>query len=122
MVTVPSNARVTSVKLQSDALGAGATVNCGVYYPTNPPAGLGVAGGAAIAATLFGSAIDVHAAVALTDITNQAGNNGVANQELELWQAAGLSKDPGCLLDIGVAVSVAIAAAGKIGIKVDYVY
>ena len=121
MVSIPSNSRVNSVRLQCAALGAGAKVNCGVYYPTNPPASLGVTASSAISATLFASALDVSSAVALTDITNQAGNNTIDKQEQEIWQAAGLSADPGCTLDIGCAVNVAIAQSGFLGIKVSSV-
>lgn len=121
MVSLPSNARVNSVRLQTDAMGTGAKIDVGVYYPTNAPAGLGVVGGAAISAAFFASALAVATATALTDITNSSGSNTLDKQEMELWQAIGLATDPGCMLDISVAVNVAMAAAGKIGLKVGYV-
>lgn len=125
MCSVPSNARISSIVLQSEALGTGAKVNCGVYAPTQvipALAALGYAAGAAISASFFASAEDVSAAVTSTEIINQSGSNTLDKQEQELWQAIGLSKDPGCQLDIALSVNAAIAGNGKIGIKVKYVY
>lgn len=124
MVSVPSNCRVSSIVLQCEALGAGAKVNCGVYAPTQAIQALGVLGyaaGAAINATFFASALDVSAALASTEIVNQSGSNTLNLQEQELWQALGLASDPGCMLDISLAVNAAIAAAGRVGIKTKYV-
>lgn len=123
MVSVPSNSRISGIVLQCEAQGAGCTMNCGVYAPTqgNPAlTALGYAGGAAINATFFASAIDVHAALASTEIVNQSGSNTLNLQEQELWQALGLASDPGCMLDISLAVQVAVAAGARVGIKVKY--
>lgn len=114
MVTVPSNARITSVILQNQALGTGGAVNCGVYQNT-------MAGGAAVNATLFASAESVVSAQGPTDITNQSGSFGIDLQEQPLWQALGLSSDPGTNYDIALAVSAAGTAAGKVGLKVRFV-
>lgn len=123
MVSVPSNSRVSSIVLQSEAQGGACTVNCGVYAPTqgNPAlSGLGYAGGAAINASFFASALSVVAAVASTEVINQSGSNTLNLQEQELWQALGLTSDPGCMLDISLALGAATAAAARIGIKVKY--
>jgi hypothetical protein len=53
----------------------------------------------------------------LTDITNQSLANGIATQELPLWQAAGLASDPNIELDIVVYVAVANQIQGYIGLK-----
>lgn len=125
MASVPSNSRISSIVLQSEALGAGATVNCGVYAPTQSIpalAALGFAAGSAVNAAFFASALSVAAAVASTEIINQSGSNTLNLQEQELWQALGLASDPGCNLDIGLAMSAATAAAGRIGVKIKYVF
>lgn len=126
MVSVPSNSRIASVKLQCVALGAGCAANVGVYVPTQTNPALialnsAYTGGAAINASFFASAQAVAAATAITDVTNQSGSNTIDKQEQELWQALGLASDPGCMLDIGVALSAAAVAGGLMGIKVDYV-
>ena len=124
MGQVPSNSRVSSVILQSAALGAGCTVNVGVYAPTygyTELKNLGYAASAPIAATLFASAESVATAVAPTEVINQSGNNSISNQELELWQACGLASDPNGVLDIVITLASATVNAALIGLKVRYV-
>ena len=119
---VPSNARVNSLKLQNTAITGGA-INIGVYWPTFVPAGAFLPGtsGAVISASLFGAAQSVATAtttpieeITLTNLT-------LAQQELTLWQVAGLAADPGLPLDICAAVSAAPSVAGSISLKATYV-
>lgn len=125
LCTVPSNARVDTVKYQCGILGTSCTINVGVYYPTFIPVGAGsltaALAGTSINTTFFASGIASATAVALTEITNQSTTNTIALQELPLWQAVGLSADPGISLDIVANVAVATAAAGLVGVKVQYV-
>lgn len=124
LVSVPSNSRITSIVLQSEALGTSCSVNCGVYAPTqsNPAlVALGFQANAVINATFFASAQAVATATTTTEIINQSASNTLNLQELELWQALGLASDPGCMLDISLAVQVATVNAARIGIKVKYV-
>jgi hypothetical protein len=124
MCPVPSGARVEGVKLQAQAMGSGAAINVGVYYPTYIPIGAGLSSSnasAVINTTLFVSALGMSAATAITDVTNSSGNNTIQNQELPLWSACGLASDPMMDLDICVEVSTAIAAQAYIGLKVSYV-
>lgn len=123
LCSVPSNARVDTVKFQCDALGTSAAVHIGVYYPEFIPVGAGLDAsnaGAAISDAFFASALAVSSAVALEEVTNQSGSNTIDKQEMPLWEALGLSTDPGIDLDVCVTVDVAIAAAGKLGVKVDF--
>lgn len=125
MFEVPSNARVEAVKILTSALGTGCTLDVGVYWPTYIPAGTGLASSianTAINTALFASALAASNANTVTDVTNQSTNNGIANQELPLWQAAGLASDPDMPLDIVVHVAGAVAAAGLIGLHASYVY
>lgn len=120
---VPSNARVTSLVFQCDALGGSSTVNIGVYYPTTLPLGSGLVAsnaGAAISASCFIAGISTVSAVAATEIITRA-NVTIANQEQAVWQLAGLSSDPGIYLDIVVAVAVIIATQGYVSLKAKYV-
>jgi hypothetical protein len=121
--SVPSNCRMSGLILQCAALGAGAAVDVGVYAPTQSiPAlvALGYAASAAISSAFFATAVDVSSALGPTEVINESGTNTIAKQEKELWDALGLSKDPGCRLDIAITVSVAIAATGSIGLKGRY--
>jgi hypothetical protein len=107
---VPSTAFIQQLLLTTAALTSGAA-NVGVYYPTNKD---GTAG-AAIAATLFASAQSVASALSNAEITNQSGNYTLAKQEQPLWQAAGLTSDPGGFLDIVITLTAALTAGGDIG-------
>lgn len=128
LCTVPSRARVSSVSLQNTAMGGAGAINVGVYWPDYTPFPVGPFGdhplpsdqGTAINAAYFASALSVVGAGGPTDIVNQSGTNTIAKQELSLWQAVGLAADPGIDLDIVVTVSIVLAAAGFIGLKVRY--
>jgi hypothetical protein len=111
---VPSNARLASLIFQCDALGAGAKLDIGAYYPT---ALLNLV----IDADFFASAVDVASAVAPIDLLNESGTNTIDKQEMPLWQALGLSADPLCAIDLVLTVNVAIAAAGKASLKARFV-
>lgn len=114
LASVPSSAMVRDVLLSCANLGVSSAVNVGVYRNTKD-------GGAAVSASLFASAQATSAALSKSDVTNQSGSYTLDKQEQPLWQAAGLTADPGGTLDIAAAVSVAIAATGLIGADVRYV-
>jgi len=120
---VPSSARITRVEYQSDAMGGSAAVDIGVYWPTTIPAGAGLSpanDAAVISQALFGSALSVVSAVKPTECTNESGNYTIAKQEQPLWQAAGLTADPGIDLDVVATSTADFAASGSLGIKVYY--
>lgn len=113
LVQLQSSSIVRAVYLSSVAQGAGA-VNIGVYRTTAD-------GGAVVSASLFAAALSVAAAVSRTDATNQSTNYTAQKREQPLWQAAGLTTDPGGLLDILVAPSTTFTNGGQIGIEVQFV-
>lgn len=113
-VAVPSNARITSVRLYSAALGVGAAADIGVYRNTDDL-------GAVVDADFFGSAVDVSAAVNGTEISHESGVYTIAKREQPLWEAAGLTVDPNSTLDIVATLTGASAGNGDIGVHVDFV-
>ena len=114
LVEVPSNAVVTGLHFQSAAQ-AGGTLDIGLYR-TNKD------GGAAVDSDFFATAVAVTNAVAQTDVLNESGTNTIAKQSQPIWQAAGLTVDPKCMLDIAVTVAADITTGtGAIGLKVRYV-
>lgn len=118
---VPSNARVTALLLQNTAITSGAG-NIGVYWPTVIPTGSFIPGtnAAAISASLFGAAVSIASATTVpVNQINQAVVT-IANQELPLWQLAGLAADPGIDLDICIALTAAAAANGFMSLKAHY--
>lgn len=129
LVTVPSNARVSEIWWQADAIGSsGSTsLDVGVFYPTTIPQGganflANTLAGTLISSSIFATALTAAAPVALTQITNQSLNYLIPNQELPLWQVLGLTADPEIDFDLGFSVRVATLAAGYVGLKCKYQY
>lgn len=113
-VRVPSNANIRSIKLTTgDATAAGA-INLGVYYADDNPAS---DTGAVIDADLFASAFDLS--LGPFEKTELAFESAVYTQALQiapLWQAAGLTSDPGGYFDITATISTTYngAAVGQL--------
>lgn len=126
LISVPSNCRISSLKMRCEALGTSCTANFGVYVPTQTTQSLlalnsAYIGGAAISAQFFASVVDVSGALGETDILNESTTNTIAKQEQELWQALGLASDPQCMLDISMTLGAATVAGGKVQVNCGYV-
>lgn len=126
MCQVPSNARLSQIILNNEALGTGCTLDVGAYYPTYIPQGGGSSLAASVADTAISNAFFCSGQAAASantelDVTNQSGSYTIDKQEECLWQALGLASDPEIPLDIVVHVNVAVAQSGKVGLKVKYV-
>jgi len=121
-VRVPSNCKVKAVHLESAAQAQG-SFDIGVYYATdgegNQPTALLAA--AAISQALFASAVDLTSAVGITDVTNESGSYTIDKRVQPLWQAAGLTSDPGGYFDIVGTVTTAVTTGtGRIGLRVTF--
>jgi hypothetical protein len=114
LVRVPSNARVISVKWNSPAGSASSAFNVGVYQTS---AG---ALSTVVDADLFASALACTNAVVDTDITGESTVYTNAKREQELWEAAGMSADPGEDLAIVATNTATNAAAFAIAIEVTW--
>ncbi len=112
VVRVPTNAKVKSVVLESEAQGAG-KVQIGVYAPN---------GGAVVSVNLFGNDIDLASAVSPTNEVAQSGNYTLDKRKQPLWQAAGAASDPGGFYDIALTVhtTAVTTGTGKTGLRVGY--
>lgn len=113
MCELPSNAFVVAVYLSSVAQGGSGAVDVGVYRNTAD-------GAAVVDADLFGSGVSVVSAVPRTDVTNESTNYTAAKREQPLWQAAGLTSDPGGTLDVVLAPTAALTNGGAIAVEVLY--
>lgn len=130
MVRLPMYAKVKELFLSADArpdTGTALTVNVGAYYSDSAYDGTPVAlQGTAICTTAFASAVAFNSTFRNVDVA-QAWS--VANKNLPLWQALGLSANaitgapPAGFIDIVVAVQAAATTgvATKIGISVKHV-
>lgn len=123
MVRVPSTAKIKKVRIEHVALGAGCLTDVGVFYANSVgEIGAGKTAGAVIDRDFFASAYDAAAASVSggVDVTNESGNYTLNEREMPLWEAVGLTSDPGGKFDICLQLTAATAAAGRVGLKVEY--
>lgn len=113
LATVPATAMVREVLLTCAALTSGAA-DIGVYRDTG-------SGGAVVDVDLFASAQSIATALSRSDVTNESTTYTIAQRQLPLWQAAGLTSNPGGNLDIVATLTAATTAGGLIGVEVQYV-
>lgn len=112
---VPSNARVSQVLLYSDDIGTTTISDFGVYKSVPD-------GGTVVDADFFASAVSLKdGAINGTDITHESAVYDPDDIEKPLWQALGLTSDPGISYDIVGTLTAASDAAGTITLKVRYV-
>lgn len=115
LVRVPAHCYIKSVKLFSDAQGAGA-FDIGLYSP-------GVT--AAIDQDYFASAVSAAGVVQGTEIAHESTVMTVADRSLPLWQAAGVSTEPakGTMYEIAAVVTTTDVTTGgaALGVEVTYI-
>lgn len=110
---VPSNARISSILLASDAISGANASDVGVYQTA-------ANGGDVVDADFFATDVDISSATAFTEVLLEATATDIAKAEMPLWQLLGLSADPVRQYDIAVTVND-VTAAGTISMKVNYV-
>jgi hypothetical protein len=109
LLRVPSNCRIESLKLASDAITGASAADVGVYQTAQN-------GGAVVDADFFATDVDISSAIAFTEVLLEATATDIAKCEMPLWQLLGLSSDPGIYYDIAVTVND-VTAAGTISMK-----
>lgn len=123
LVRLPSNCKLKSLTFESAAQTAG-KFDIGAYYATDGAAGKAAAllAAAAISQAFFAAAVDCAAAVVRTDILNSAGNYTIDKRTQPLWQALGLSADPGGNIDIVATVktTAVTTGTGRLGVSVSF--
>jgi hypothetical protein len=106
---------IDTVKLYSDDIGTTTIANFGIHRTAAD-------GGAVVDADHFAAAVSLKdGAVAGTEIQHQSGVYGVEDIEKPLWQALGLTADPGVWYDVTASLTAAADAAGTISLRVTYV-
>jgi len=123
LVRLPSTAKVKRITFESEAQTAG-KFDIGVYYATDGRVGKATSllAAAAVDQDFFATVIDCASAVGRTDITNESTTYTLDKRSQPLWQAAGLSADPGGNLDICATVktTAVTTGTGKFGIDVEW--
>lgn len=126
LVRIPTNAKVKSISLESEAQGAG-KVNISVYYSDGVNDGTSASNSGKIVPTtgdqFFASDVDLSSAYGPTNVTNESGNYPLNLRALPLWSALGLATDPGGFFDlVAVVHTTAITTGtGRLGLRCDYV-
>lgn len=115
---LPSNARVHQILLYCDDQGTAGDADVGLYRTAAD-------GGAVVDADFFASAVDINAAALNgTDVTHEAGSTGtqfgLEDAEKMIWEALGLSSDPGIFYDVALTLTEANTAGATITLKGSY--
>lgn len=116
MGQVPSNAVMFSLRVYSDDIGTACEGDIGIYQTTEN-------GAAVVDADVFASAFVFDAgALNGTDVLHESAVTawGLEDAEKPLWQALGLSSDPGILYDVVITLTEAANAAGTITVRGSY--
>lgn len=128
MVRFPSNIIIRKVEYVQQAATTTANFSFGLYYSDSTTDGTGAinqAGAAtAIMSTLWGSAIDTHAATTWVD-TTFANTSGFLPSDtlLPIWNATNstLTSDPGGWFDLGALNTATISGAATLLVRVTFV-
>jgi hypothetical protein len=122
MVRLPTKAIVKHLFFESQAQGAG-KFNLSAYYSDSATDGTSVANQGVIVPTtgdqFWASDIDCAAAVVSADYINESGNYPVNKRQKQLWDALGLTSDPGGFIDVVAVVHTTAVTTGTGNIYVD---
>lgn len=113
-VQVPSNARMTSLRLFSEALGGSTAGDIGLYRTAAD-------GGAVVDADFFGSGVSLVSKVAGVEQLYESAVNDVADIGKPLWEALGLTSDPGVIYDVAITLTADVTTPGATGLMVEFV-
>lgn len=123
---VPTNAKVKNVWFEAEAQGAG-KFQLGLYYSDSTIDGTAAANQGLVVASpgvnFFANDVDCTAAVAKVNDVNQSTNYPMSLRNQPLWQAVGLTTDPGGFFDITATVhtTAVTTGTGRIGAEVEFV-
>lgn len=113
---IPSKARVSSLRVYSDAIGTASAADFGLWDTT-------ANGGAVVDADFFASAVVLTSILAGTDVAHEAASTGLDADDAEktIWNALGLSSDPNKMYDVVAQLTAGASAAGTLSAKCSFV-
>lgn len=112
---IPSNAFVRDVIVDSPDIGTTTTADVGLYRSTAD-------GGAVVDADFFASAASLSGgALSRSNVTHESGVFTLAKREQPLWEALGLTSDPGVEYDLVLTLVGAADATGTAQVEIRYV-
>ena len=116
---VPSNARVSSLKLYAPDLGTTTAMNIGLWAESTADTT-----GTAVDADFFASDFSCSAVMAGTDVVHEADTTpgfNILRAEKMIWEVLGLSSDPGTYYDVVGQLSGASDGTGALCAKMQFV-
>jgi hypothetical protein len=122
-VRIPSPAKVKSIIFASEAQAAGA-MDIGLYKATDGTGGnpTSLLAANAIDQDFFATAVALTAASAETEVVNESGTYTYDKRNMPIWQAVGLTTDPGGYFDIVGTITTAITTGtGKMWLSCRWV-
>lgn len=120
-VRIPSTAKVKEVFLESAAQTQG-TYDIGLYYSSSTVDGTAAANqGVVLDADFFASAVSCASAVPKATQVNESGTYTVAKRNQPIWQAAGLTSDPGGFFDVCATSTNTVTVGGLMSVEIGYV-
>lgn len=120
LVRVKSTASIKMILVDNAALSASTAMDFGVYYSTANDGTPTALQGTAVDADFFASAVAMTNANAAVNITNESGTYTIDKRTKALWDAAGLTTDPGGYFDIVATATASTAGTGTMGITVIF--
>lgn len=124
MIRVATNVKIKSLVGEWEAMGAG-KVNLSAYYSDSATDGTPVALQGTLVAggdQFFASDVDLAAASSGSQLINESGNNPLSKRNMPLWQALGLTADPGGFFDLVYVVHTTdiTTGAARLGLRAEY--
>jgi hypothetical protein len=116
MVRVPSNCKIKGLYFQTQAQAVGVT-DVGLYYATDGEGGQATSllVAAAINRVFFATSINLNTTTPQDVLCNPITSGYTPDKwNMPLWQAAGLTSDPGGYFDITLSLTTAITTGGGI--------
>lgn len=110
---VPSNARITSLKLNNAAITGATAYVAGFYDIASVNSGAVIGSGNQLMTTK-----DISAGLT---VPTECLTVTAANSEKRVWELLGLSADPGKSYDICLTANTVGSGAGSVGVRVQYV-
>lgn len=120
MVRLPSSAVVKRVRAWLETAVTTFTVDIGLSYGTGRDVGEDLRGDV-IDADFWGSAVALASIVVPTEYTQESTQATAADMIKPLWDAAGLSSDPGGTFDVVLTTTATIDGAAVVYLAVEYV-
>jgi hypothetical protein len=112
--SVPSNARISSLRKTHPDIGTTTAGDIGLYKTTGD-------GGAVVDADFFSAASVFNAGAVLATEVGFGNVLSAANAEKRIWEALGLTADPKIMYDVCTTLTAAADAAGTLFLDCDYV-